>query len=197
MQVLLQAYSKDVIARASRIKAIITDVDGVLTAGNIIYDNSGNEYKIFNVKDGQIMKLLQWAGIFTGAITGRNSQVVKNRMTELGMDVHYHGIKDKVSQYRQILEEHGFKDEEVAFLGDDIIDIPILECCGLAVCPADAKPYVKMHAHLITHSIGGGGVFREVGDLVMASKGVFEEAIAQYLQFDREQSAKNSKSVQS
>ncbi|AHM63073.1 3-deoxy-D-manno-octulosonate 8-phosphate phosphatase [Flammeovirgaceae bacterium 311] len=191
MQTLLQAYPKDVIARAGRIKAIITDVDGVLTAGSIIYDNSGNEYKIFNVKDGQIMKLLKWAGIFTGAITGRSSQVVKNRMTELDFDVHYHGIKDKVSQYRAILEEHGFKDEEVAFMGDDIIDIPILEQCGLAVCPADAKPYVRAHAHLVTYSIGGGGVFREVGDLVMAAKGIFEEAIEQYLQFDREKSSKN------
>jgi 3-deoxy-D-manno-octulosonate 8-phosphate phosphatase (KDO 8-P phosphatase) len=192
MQILLQAYSKDVVERAARIKAIITDVDGVLTAGSIIYDNSGNEYKIFNVKDGQIMKMLQWAGIFTGAITGRSSQVVKNRMTELGLDVHYHGIKDKVSQYRSILEEFGFKDEEVAFLGDDIIDIPILKQCGLAVCPADAKPYVRMHAHLVTNSIGGGGVFREVGDLVMAARGVFEEAIENYLQFDRDKTNKNA-----
>ncbi|WP_224998428.1 HAD family hydrolase [Cesiribacter sp. SM1] len=184
MQILLQAYPKDVVERAARIKAIITDVDGVLTAGSIIYDNSGNEYKIFNVKDGQIMKMLQWAGIFTGAITGRSSQVVKNRMTELGLDVHYHGIKDKVSQYRSILEEYNFKDEEVAFLGDDIIDIPILKHCGLAVCPADAKPYVRMHAHLVTNSIGGGGVFREVGDLVMAARGIFEEAMENYLQFD-------------
>lgn len=190
MQVLLQAYSKDVIERAARIKAIITDVDGVLTAGSIIYDNSGNEYKVFNVKDGQIMKMLQWAGIFTGAITGRSSQVVKNRMTELGLNVHYHGIKDKVAQYRTILEEHGFKDEEVAFLGDDIIDIPILKQCGLAVCPADAKPYVRMHAHLVTNSIGGGGVFREVGDLVMAARGVFEEAIEEYLRFDKEEQQK-------
>jgi 3-deoxy-D-manno-octulosonate 8-phosphate phosphatase (KDO 8-P phosphatase) len=182
MHVLLQAYSKDVIARAARVKAIITDVDGVLTAGSIIYDNSGNEYKIFNVKDGQIMKLLQWAGIFTGAITGRESQVVKNRMLELGFDVHYHGIKDKIKQYRSILEEHKLRDEEVAFLGDDIIDIPILQHCGLAVCPADALPYVRQHAHLVTHVPGGGGVFREVGDLVMAAKGVFEEAIETYLQ---------------
>lgn len=192
MQALLQAYPKDVIERAARIKAIITDVDGVLTAGSIIYDNSGNEYKIFNVKDGQIMKMLQWAGIFTGAITGRSSQVVKNRMDELGLNVHYHGIKDKVSQYNAILKEFNFSDDEVAFLGDDIIDIPILKQCGLAVCPADAKPYVRIHAHLVTFSAGGGGVFREVGDLVMAAKGVFEGAIENYLQFEEPKSTKNA-----
>lgn len=184
MQVLLQAYAKDVIERAAKIKAIITDVDGVLTTGSIIYDNGGNEYKVFNVKDGQIMKMLRWCGIFTGAITGRSSQVVKNRMEELGFDAHYHGIADKVSQYRSILEEFGFKDEEVAFLGDDIIDIPILKHCGLAVCPADAKPYVRQHAHLVTNCDGGGGVFRETGDLIMAARGQFETAIAHYLNFD-------------
>ena len=192
MQALLQAYPKDVLERAARIKAIITDVDGVLTTGGIIYDNSGNEFKVFNVKDGQIMKMLQWAGIFVGAITGRESQVVKKRMDELGMDVHYHGIKDKAGQYQAILKEFNFKDEEVAYLGDDIIDIPIFKHCGLAICPADAKPYVRVHAHLVTYSAGGGGVFREAGDLIMAAKGVFENAMENYLQTNREKSTFNS-----
>lgn len=182
MDLILNQYSPEVIALARKVKLIICDVDGVLTSGGIIYDNSGNELKIFNVKDGQIMKMLRSSGIKVGAITGRSSEVVRFRMKEMGMDFHYHGIKDKLKQYEEVKKDFGFRDEEVAFLGDDIIDIPILERCGFAVCPQDAKPYVQQHAHLVSSAKGGEGVFREAGDLILAARGEFEQALRQYLE---------------
>lgn len=177
----MREYSEEQIALAHKIKVIICDVDGVLTAGGIIYDNSGNELKIFNVKDGQIMKLLLNSGLKVGAITGRASDVVRNRMKEMGMDFHYHGIKDKLKQYETIKQALGFKDEEVAFLGDDIIDIPILQRCGLPISPGDAKPYVQNYARIVTRSKGGEGVLREIGDFILAARGEFEHALQQYL----------------
>lgn len=178
---ILRQYTEEQVDLARAVKLIICDVDGVLTAGGIIYDNSGNELKIFNVKDGQIMKLLLNSGLKVGAITGRASDVVRNRMKEMGMDFHYHGIKDKLRQYETIKEEFGLRDEEIAFLGDDIIDIPILQRCGLPISPADAKPYVQDYARLITRSKGGEGVLREVGDFILAARGEFEQALQQYL----------------
>lgn len=179
---ILSQYTKEQIALAKKINVIICDVDGVLTAGEIIYDNAGTEYKKFNVKDGQIMKMLRNSHVKVGAITGRASDVVRFRMKELDLDFHYHGIKDKLKQYEDIKLEWGFKDEEIAFLGDDIIDIPILQKCGFAITPNDAKPYVQKYAHLVTQAVGGGGVLREAGDLILAARGEFEKALWQYLE---------------
>ena len=188
MEVILKQYTEEQIALAKKVNVIICDVDGVLTDGGIIYDNSAREYKKFNVKDGQIMKMLRSSGVKVGAITGRESDVVKFRMKEMGLDFHYHGIKDKRKQYEEIKEEWGFKDEEIAFLGDDIIDIPILEHCGFGVCPSDAKPYVQQYAQLVTQSKGGEGVLREAGDLILAARGEFEQALHQYLQNNQQNS---------
>lgn len=179
---ILSEFTDAQIALARKVSTIICDVDGVLTAGGIIYDNAGNELKIFNVKDGQIMKMLKNSGLTVGAITGRSSEVVRFRMKEIGMDFHYHGIKDKLKQYEEIKAERGLADEEIAFLGDDIIDIPILQRCGFAICPQDAKPYVQQYAGLVTRAKGGEGVLREVGDLLLAARGEFEKALQQYLQ---------------
>lgn len=178
---ILSLYSEEQVRLAKKVKTIICDVDGVLTAGGIIYDNNGNELKIFNVKDGQIMKMLRNSGLTVGAITGRSSDVVRLRMKEMGMDFHHHGIKDKLRQYEDIKKEMGLSDEEIAFLGDDIIDIPILERCGFAICPQDAKPYVQQYAALVTEAKGGEGVLREAGDLILAARGEFEKALQQYL----------------
>lgn len=179
---ILSQYSPGQRNRAKKIKVIICDVDGVLTAGEIIYDNAGNEYKKFNVKDGQIMKMLRNSSIKVGAITGRASDVVRFRMKELDLDFHYHGIKDKFKQYNEVKTEYGLADEEIAYLGDDIIDIPILEKCGFAITPKDAKPYVQKYAHLVTEAAGGGGVLREAADLILAAQGKFEKALWQYLE---------------
>lgn len=162
---------EEVFEKAKAIKVLITDIDGVLTDGGIIYDDAGTEYKKYNVKDGYIVQHLRKAKILVGAITGRASQVVENRCEELKFDFHYHGIKDKGKKLEELLETLEVSLEEVAFIGDDLIDLPILTRVGLSVCPADALPYVKAQGHFVSSFAGGKGVFREVADLLLHAKG--------------------------
>lgn len=164
-------------SRAVLIKLIITDVDGVLTDGGIIYDNNGCEYKRYNVKDGLIVHLLQKNGIKVGAITGRDSKVVSDRCNELNFDFHFHGIKNKGEKLLEILEAHGIERSEVAYLGDDLIDLPILTQVGLSACPSDALPYIQKHVHFVSSLKGGEGVFREVADLILESKGLLSDIV--------------------
>lgn len=180
MDSILNQYSSSQIEKASKIKAIFCDVDGVLTDGGIIYDNNGNEFKKFNVKDGQIMSHIKRAGILIGAITGRESDVVKFRCQELNFDFHHHGVKDKLKIYQELKEKYLLKDEEIAYLGDDIIDIPILLICGMGIVPSDALSYVFDYANVITLAKGGGGVLREAADFILASQGKMEEIINFY-----------------
>lgn len=162
---------EQIFERAKAIKVLITDIDGVMTDGGIIYDDLGNEYKKYNVKDGVIVQHLRKAKILVGAITGRASMVVENRCEELKFDFHYHGIKDKGKKLAEILQTIEVSMEEVAYIGDDLIDLPILANVGLAVSPADALPYVKMYSHYVSPFDGGKGVFREVGDILLHSRG--------------------------
>lgn len=163
--------SEELWERAKRIKLLITDVDGVLTDGGVIYDDNKIEIKKFNVKDGLIVHHLRRNYIMVGAITGRSSQVVMNRCEELRFDFHYHGVKDKFKKLTEILETMEIALEEVAYIGDDLIDLPILTKVGLAVAPADALAYVKPYVHYVSPLDGGKGVFRETADLILHSKG--------------------------
>ena len=180
MQQILKDFPERLIEKAQKIKAVICDVDGVLTDGGIIYDNDGKELKKFNVKDGQIIKHVKNAGILVGAITGRDSPVVRFRCTELKMDFHYHGIKEKWRQYEQVKIDYKLKDDQILYIGDDIIDISIFKRCGFAVAPADALFYVKDHSDYTTTAKGGEGVLREVGDFVLAANGYLEGVIKSY-----------------
>ena len=166
-------------AKAQQIKLIAFDVDGVLTDGGIIYDNSGMEIKRFNVKDGQIISHLKRAGFVVGAITGRNSQVVKNRCKELKLDFHYHGSLDKLVQYEKIKEDFSVEDEEIAYIGDDIIDLPILTRCGLSATPNDAREYMKKHVDFVTMSKGGDGVLRDLADFILIQQNLFDDIITE------------------
>ena len=172
---IIQAYlshvSEEVWERAKKIKVLITDVDGVLTDGGIIYDDFGTEYKKYNVKDGLIVQHLRKNRVLVGAITGRDSQVVQNRCEELRFDFHYHGIKDKWKKLQEVLETMEIQAEEVAFIGDDLIDLPILTRVGLSIAPSDALPYVKSAVHYLSPFAGGKGVFREAGDILLHSRG--------------------------
>lgn len=174
------SVSEDVLARAKNIKLLITDIDGVLTDGGIIYDNEGMEYKKFNVKDGLVVKHLRENKILIGAITGRNSPVVENRCEELKFDFHYHGVKQKGAKLREVLETLELTFNEVAYIGDDLIDIPILSQVGLAVAPQDAIHYLKPMVHFVSNFNGGKGVFREVGDLILYAKGFLAPIIESY-----------------
>ena len=164
-------------SKAKKIKAIITDVDGVLTDGGIIYDNEYNEYKRYNVKDGQIISHLKRLGFIVGAITGRESDVVKKRMQELKFTFHHHGVKDKLVEYEKIKQEYKLKDEEIAYIGDDIIDLAILCRCGLSVTPQDAREYMKNEVDYVTASKGGEGVFRDVADMILEEQKLMSELI--------------------
>lgn len=163
--------------RAKNIKAIVFDVDGVLTDGGIIYDNSGMEYKRFNVKDGQIISHLKNAGFIVGAITGRDSQVVKDRCKELKLDFHYHGSSDKLVQYEKIKETYLLKDKEIAYMGDDIIDLSILCRCGFSATPNDAREYIKKYADYIAPSNGGDGALRDMADFILDKQGLLEQLV--------------------
>ena len=163
--------------KAKKIKAIVFDVDGVLTDGGIIYDNSGMELKRFNVKDGQIISHLKKAGFIVGAITGRDSQVVKNRCEELKLDFHFHGSSDKLVQYEKIKETYSLKDNEIAYMGDDIIDLSILTRCGLSASPQDAREYIKKHVDFIAPSKGGDGALRDLADYILDAQGFLDKIL--------------------
>ena len=163
--------------KAQKIKAILFDVDGVLTDGGIIYDDTGLEYKRYNVKDGQIISHLKRLGFIVGAITGRESDVVKNRCVELKLDFHKHGVKDKLIEYNSFKDQYNFVDEEIAYIGDDIIDLSILVRCGLSATPNDAREYIKENVNIVTFSKGGEGVFRDVADYILDSQNLLQELI--------------------
>jgi 3-deoxy-D-manno-octulosonate 8-phosphate phosphatase (KDO 8-P phosphatase) len=173
----LPRYTKEQIKKASLIKAIFFDVDGVLTDGRIIYDDTGKEIKSFSVKDGLIISYLKKAGIITGAISGRESPAVARRCAELKIDFCHQGIVDKGMVFEKLIKHYKLKPKEVVFIGDDLNDLPVFRLAGFTVCPADTFDYIKEQVDLVTYAKGGNGVVREVGDLVLTAKGVFEKIL--------------------
>jgi len=165
--------------KAKKIKAILFDVDGVLTDGGIIYDDTSLEYKRYNVKDGQIISHLKKYDFVVGAITGRESDVVKNRCEELKLDYHKHGVKDKLVEYENFKALYELEDEQIAYMGDDIIDLCILVRCGLSAVPSDAREYMKKHADFIASSKGGDGALRDLADYVLDTQGFLDEIVQQ------------------
>jgi len=158
-------------AKAKRIKLLLLDVDGVLTDGRIILDNQGNELKAFNVRDGHGIKLAQRAGIVIGIITGRKAEVVNVRARELGITEVHQGALDKIRVYDSVLDRYGLRDDEVAFVGDDIVDAAILKRVGFAAVVADCDPAVRPLGDLVTRTEGGRGAVREVINFLLAAKG--------------------------
>lgn len=166
--------------RLKNIRLLLLDVDGVMTDGRIVYDAHGVETKFFNVKDGHGIKMLQRGGVEVGIITGRQSQVVTNRAAELGITILYQKALDKLTPYLEILEKTGLKDENVAFMGDDIIDIPVMRRVAFAATPADAMDYVRDHAHFVSQNRGGWGAVRELCDLILKGTGTWDTVTARY-----------------
>lgn len=166
--------------RLKKIRLLLLDVDGVMTDGRIIFDSNGIESKFFNVKDGHGIKMVQRAGIEVGIISGRESQVVINRAAELGIGILYQKCLDKLTPYLKILETTGLDHSQVAFVGDDVIDIPVLRRAGFAAAPADAVAEVLPHAHFVTKNRGGWGAVREVCDLLLKEQGAWDEITGRY-----------------
>ncbi|NMM48063.1 KdsC family phosphatase [Marinigracilibium pacificum] len=169
--------NKTIYSSARKIKVVLFDVDGVLTDGGIIYDNSGMEYKRFHVRDGQIIRFLKESSITVGAITGRNSVVVKNRCEELKLDFHFHGVKNKLDTFKKIKLDYKVSDEEICFIGDDVIDLPILTRVGFSATPADAPDYMDNYVDYRCIKKGGYGVLREVADLILLSQGKLHDIL--------------------
>jgi len=163
-------YPDSLVRKAKKIKAVISDVDGVLTDGGIIYDNQGNEFKKFNVKDGLIIKYLRETGILVGFISGRSSAMVERRLNELKVDFYFQGVANKDSEYEKVKAQWKLKDEMVAYIGDDINDLSLIVKSGLGVTPQDAPEYVRKQADMIASVAGGQGVFREVAELILAAQ---------------------------
>lgn len=162
---------------AKPIRMILSDVDGVLTNGSIIIDNAGIESKFFYVRDGLGIKLWQRAGFMFGILTARNSQVVKLRAAELGIEIVRQGFSEKLPVAREIFSQVGIEPHEVCFIGDDLQDLPVLWEVGLAVAVADAAGEVKEAAKWVSTNPGGRGAVREIIERLLKAKGCWEHCI--------------------
>ena len=156
--------------KASNIKLLLLDVDGVLTDGRIIIDDRGVESKEFHVRDGQGIALLLGAGIDVGFITGRSSKVVRHRAKDLGVTLVYQGVADKLACYAAIKRQRKLTDERIAYVGDDLIDQPVLSQVGLAIAVADGWPGLRGVVDYTTQAWGGKGAVREVAELLLKAQ---------------------------
>ena len=171
----------EIIERATKVKMLILDCDGVLTDGRIIMLPDGDETKAFDVKDGHAIVMGQRAGLRVAIISGRKSSVVRARAKELGV-AHLHEMAwVKKEPYEKILTEEGLRDEEVCYVGDDVVDIPLMRRAGLGVAVADAVDEVKQNSHLVTTRGGGRGAVREVIEFILRAQDKWDEAMARYL----------------
>jgi len=171
---------QDILEKAARVRLVVFDVDGVLTDGSLYLGDDGQEYKAFHSRDGHGMKMLQEAGIEIGIITGRTSQVVRHRMESLGVRHVYQGRLQKLPAFQDLTAKLGIDPEAVAYVGDDVVDLPIMVRVGLAIAVADAHPLVARHAHWQTASPGGRGAARDVCELVLEARGELKELLRQY-----------------
>jgi 3-deoxy-D-manno-octulosonate 8-phosphate phosphatase (KDO 8-P phosphatase) len=172
---------QDVYQKARGIRLAIFDVDGVLTDGSLYYTGSGEELKAFNVRDGHGMKMLQAGGVRLAIITSRNSRCVELRAKDLGIDLLYQGVADKLTAFQELLAQIGLDAAASAYMGDDLIDLPVMRRCGLALTVAEAPAAVKSQAHYISQAPGGRGAVREVCELILQAQGTLESRLASYL----------------
>jgi 3-deoxy-D-manno-octulosonate 8-phosphate phosphatase (KDO 8-P phosphatase) len=166
--------------RARKTSLLIMDVDGVLTDGRIIQDGHGHELKVFDVKDGHGIVMAHRAKLRTALISGRASETITHRAEELGIELVFQKIWNKLEVYEKILADTGLTHDKVAYIGDDLVDIPLLRRVGLAVAVADAVDEVKAASHLITQRPGGQGAVREVIELILRAQGHWDALIERY-----------------
>ena len=160
----------DLLAKARRVRLVLTDVDGVLTDGGVYYSAQGEEMKRFNIRDGMGVERLRQVGVETGIMTGELSGSVARRAEKLRITELHLGIKDKATRLGEVLASTGLVAEEVAFIGDDTNDVEVLQLVGLAACPGDAMPFAAAVADYQCRALGGQGAFRELAELIILSK---------------------------
>jgi 3-deoxy-D-manno-octulosonate 8-phosphate phosphatase (KDO 8-P phosphatase) len=174
-------YDAAVVERAAKVKLFIFDVDGVLTDGGLHYGAEGEAFKTFNVQDGLGIKLLQESGVLTGIISARRSPQVTARAKDLAIEFVHQGGHDKLTPFKALLAQLNLAEEQVGFIGDDVVDLPILSRVGFAVAVANARPEVLARAHHVTQQRGGHGAVREVCEFVLRAQGSYERVMAQFL----------------
>jgi 3-deoxy-D-manno-octulosonate 8-phosphate phosphatase (KDO 8-P phosphatase) len=160
-----------------QVRLVLLDVDGVLTAGEIIYDDAGQQLKIFNVKDGIGIRLLKEAGIGVGIITGRTGQALHHRCENLGIDMVFDGVLQKDQALQKISAGTGIDTAAMAFVGDDLPDLPAMKQVGLAVAVGDAHEIVRRQAHVVTQAPGGRGAVREISEAILKAQGKWDGLI--------------------
>ncbi len=172
----------DATVRASKVRLMIFDVDGILTDGSLHFSADGEVMKTFNVLDGHGIKLLQQSGVMTAIISARQSPIVLRRATDLGVQHVFQGAHDKRAIFEQLLTQTGIAAETCGFVGDDVIDLPILSRVGFAASVPGGHPEVRSRVHYVTQVGGGRGAARELCDFILRAQGNYEAAIAPYLQ---------------
>jgi len=171
----------ELVTRAQRIKLLLLDVDGVLTDGRLYFSNQGDEFKTFSTLDGHGIKMLQKSGVKVGIITGRTSNLVAKRASDLGIQILVQGREDKWDALQEILQENPFSLEQVAFMGDDWPDLTVMTRVGLALTPANGHHSVVEQSHWQSQSRGGEGAVREACDMLMKTQNTFDHLLEGYL----------------
>jgi 3-deoxy-D-manno-octulosonate 8-phosphate phosphatase (KDO 8-P phosphatase) len=166
--------------KARRIKLLLLDLDGVLTDGGIVIDHRGEETKRFDVRDGHGIRLLQRAGIQIGIISGRSSRAAAHRARDLGIELLYQGADDKVAVYEKIKRRTGLKDREIAYVGDDLVDLPLLRRVGLSIAVNDCWKDLKRLTDHVTRAPGGRGAVREVAELLLKAQRKWQSVLQRY-----------------
>ena len=175
-----ETVSQEIINRAKVIKLVIFDVDGVMTDGGLTIGDDSQEYKTFNSQDGLGMKLLKASGVQLAIITGRTSNIVKQRSDSIGIAHFYQGVEDKLVTFNELITKLNIAPEHAAFMGDDVVDMPPMLRCGFAVSVPAAPYIVQARAHYVTKKQGGHGAVRELCELIMQAQGTFDAQIAPY-----------------
>ena len=173
--------SDDALQRAGRVRLMLFDVDGVLTDGRLWYGPSGEELKVFSVLDGHGLKLLRESGVAVGFLSGRRSAAVAARAAELGIGELLQGVDDKRAAFEALLARLGLPAEAVGFMGDELVDLPVLRRCGFACAPREAQERVRAQAHYVAGAPAGAGAAREVCEFVMRARGTLDAMLARYL----------------
>lgn len=177
----MQAAAPDALERAKRVRLMLFDVDGVLTDGRLWYGPSGEALKAFSAHDGHGIKLLAGSGIGIALLSGRRSPAVTLRAAELGIGRVLQGIDDKLAAFETLAAELGLPAAEAGFMGDEVVDLPLLRRCGFACAPHEAHELVRAHAHYVAGAPAGAGAAREVCEFLMRARGTLEAALSRYL----------------
>ncbi len=178
----VKRLNAEVRTRVERVKILVLDVDGVMTDGRLIYHDDGTESKAFDVRDGHGIKMLKQAGIETALISGRSSPLVEKRAADLGITEVVQGVRDKVPHLETILSAKNLKFDEAAFMGDDVVDLTVMNRVGFAVVVADGSEYLFDTAHYVTLAPGGRGAVREVAELILGVQGLWDKVARPYFE---------------